>query len=111
MLTKHLKTVKDQIKYFDHKLKKAPTDSFTQATYWPLKYKFEQLLDYLTNQSQSNSSNIIKNESACNNQSSIYNNITKKPTTPRKETLELDNQILNLIQNHENGIHIKELFG
>lgn len=100
MVTKHISTVKEQIAYFDSRLKKAPTDSFTQATYWPLKYKFEQLLNFLLNQYQSKELDTVESPNL------VVKNCDR---LTKDKTIEMENNIIDFLRVNQNGRHVKDI--
>jgi len=103
MINKHIKLVKSQLKFFDYKISKSPKNTRIQATYWPLKYKFEQLLVYLQKQpAQKNIS--IKNNSDMQQANQINNRKGE-----RKDTLEFEKKILEIMAQFPNGIHVKDI--
>lgn len=103
MLTKHIETVKAQIKFFDYRINKSRKDTRAQATYWPLKYKFEQLLEYLEKQSKCDQSHL--KEQVVKDSHRIVN----KRKGTRENTIEFEKIILGIMNNYPDGIHVKDV--
>jgi len=120
MVHDYIKTVKHQISYFDHILSREPKRTEIQAKFWPLKYEFEKLLEYLEKQQAVESTSSLNGQFITRKTESAYipshNGMTQTsiskstiPKKPRSKTLEIENNIYNIVKEHSSGIHIKEI--
>jgi hypothetical protein len=105
-LTQHVDTIKEQIEEFDRILKEHAEETAIQAKYWSKKLGFEQLLEYLlAQQSPSNFSDKIKT----NEHRQESGNFLVKQSSPRKQTIKIENAILEIIKKSPNGIDTKTI--
>lgn len=79
-IKKFIATVQKQIDYFDHVLNKNKGNLSLQAKFYPLKYEFSKLLEYLEQE--------------------------KNRTKSWGRTIETENKIFNIIKKHVEGVSV-----
>lgn len=111
MISKFIKLVNNQIDYFDYMLNKNPKKSSVQAKFWPLKYEFEQLLEYLKSQNEEKSQKLtLSGTIAPHNEKVCFQEKTDTaPPNLRPKTRELEENILKIIKDYPQGIHTLDI--
>lgn len=116
IIDQHIQTVKDQIDYFDYRLNKEPKKTATQAKFWPLKYRFEQLLEYLFSKKESSQKINLSAPLSCFKENLVSNpqkqdvllipNIdqnTEKKSSQHARTIKIDDAIYKIVKDLDSG--------